>query len=88
VHVGVRPVQQPVQEGRPVGRTINATAVRLDRPVEFEDVSMASVIFESGAVATVINSLLSPRELSRIRIDITPRSTPPRSPVLRATAPT
>lgn len=32
---------------------------------------MASVIFESGAVATVINSLLSPRELSRIRIDTT-----------------
>lgn len=52
-------------------RTINATAVRLDRPVEFEDVSMASVVFESGAVATVINSLLSPRELSRIRIDTT-----------------
>jgi len=52
-------------------RTLNATAVRLDRPVEFEDVSMASVIFESNAVATVINSLLSPRELSRIRIDTT-----------------
>lgn len=52
-------------------RTISATAVRLDRPVEFEDVSMASVSFESGAVATVINSLLSPRELSRIRIDTT-----------------
>jgi predicted dehydrogenase len=50
-------------------RTIDATAVRLDRPVEFEDVSLASVVFESGAVATVINSLLSPRELSRIRID-------------------
>ncbi|TCC22861.1 Gfo/Idh/MocA family protein [Kribbella speibonae] len=50
-------------------RTINATAVRLGRPVEFEDVSMASVIFESDAVGTVINSLLSPRELSRIRID-------------------
>ncbi|WP_410791771.1 Gfo/Idh/MocA family protein [Kribbella sp. C-35] len=50
-------------------RTINATAVRLDRPVEFEDVSMASVIFESDAVGTVINSLVSPRELSRIRID-------------------
>ncbi|MFD7154141.1 Gfo/Idh/MocA family protein [Kribbella sp. NPDC059898] len=50
-------------------KSIDATAVRLDRPVEFEDVSMASVVFESGAVATVINSLLSPRELSRIRID-------------------
>lgn len=29
--------------------------------VELEDVSMASVIFESDAVATVINTLLSPR---------------------------
>jgi predicted dehydrogenase len=52
-------------------KSLNATAVRLDRPVEFEDVSMASVIFESDAVGTVINSLLSPRELSRIRIDTT-----------------
>src|SRR5690606_1825483 len=52
-------------------RTITATAVRLDRPVEFEDVSLATVTFENGAVATVINSLLSPRELSRIRIDTT-----------------
>ncbi|MET9271955.1 Gfo/Idh/MocA family oxidoreductase [Kribbella sp. NPDC003557] len=52
-------------------RTITASAVRLERPVEFEDVSMASVTFESGAVATVVNSLLSPRELSRIRIDTT-----------------
>lgn len=50
-------------------KTLTATAVRLDRPVEFEDVSMASVIFENGAVGTVINSLLSPNELSRIRID-------------------
>lgn len=50
-------------------KTLTATAVRLDRPVQFEDVSLATVIFESGAVATVINSLLSPNELSRIRID-------------------
>ncbi|GAB3761619.1 Gfo/Idh/MocA family protein [Microlunatus parietis] len=52
-------------------RTITATAVRLDRPVQFEDVSLATVIFENGAVGTVINSLLSPQELSRIRIDTT-----------------
>lgn len=52
-------------------RTINATAVRLDRPVEFEDVSAATVIFENRVVATMINSLLSPQELSRIRIDST-----------------
>ena len=50
-------------------KTLTATAVRLDRPVQFEDVSLATVIFESGAVGTVINSLLSPDELSRIRID-------------------
>lgn len=50
-------------------QTLTATAVRLDRPVEFEDVSLATVIFENGAVGTVINSLLSPKELSRIRID-------------------
>jgi len=52
-------------------RTLTATAVRIDRPVEFEDVSMASVIFENRAVATVINSLVSPHELSRVRIDTT-----------------
>ena len=50
---------------------LTATAVRQARPVEFEDVSLATVGFESGAVASVINSLLSPRELSRIRIDTT-----------------
>ena len=33
--------------------------------------SLATVGFESGAVASVVNSLLSPRELSRIRIDTT-----------------
>ena len=50
---------------------LTATAVRQARPVEFEDVSLATVGFESGAVASVVNSLLSPRELSRIRIDTT-----------------
>jgi predicted dehydrogenase len=50
---------------------LTATAVRQARPVEFEDVSLATIRFEGGAVATMINSLLSPRELSRIRIDST-----------------
>jgi predicted dehydrogenase len=50
---------------------LSATAVRQERPVEFEDVSLATVGFEDGAVASVVNSLLSPRELSRIRIDTT-----------------
>ena len=52
-------------------RQLTATAVRQARPVEFEDVSLATIGFEDGAVATMINSLLSPRELSRIRIDTT-----------------
>ena len=52
-------------------RQLTATAVRQERPVEFEDVSLITVGFEDGAVASVINSLLSPRELSRIRIDTT-----------------
>lgn len=50
---------------------LTSAAVRLARPVEFEDVSMAMVTFDNGAVASMINSLLSPRELSRIRIDTT-----------------
>ena len=33
--------------------------------------SLAMVGFDNGAVASVVNSLLSPRELSRIRIDTT-----------------
>ena len=52
-------------------RTLSALTARLDRPVEFEDVSAATISFENGAVGTIINSLLSPRELSRIRIDTT-----------------
>lgn len=52
-------------------RTVDASAFRLDRPVEFEDVAVATVVFENGAVGCVINSLLSPDEVSRIRIDTT-----------------
>src|SRR5919107_1849782 len=50
-------------------QTIDARAARLARPIEFEDVSMAMVTFASGAVGTVVTSLLSPREVSRIRVD-------------------
>jgi predicted dehydrogenase len=50
-------------------RTVDATTFRLDRPVEFEDVSLAMIVFENGAVGTVINSLVSPVELSRVRFD-------------------
>ena len=49
--------------------TVDARAARIARPVDFEDVSLAIVRFGSGAVGTVVTSLLSPRELSRIRVD-------------------
>jgi predicted dehydrogenase len=49
--------------------TVDARASRIARPVDFEDVSLAIVTFGSGAVGTVVTSLLSPRELSRIRVD-------------------
>jgi len=49
--------------------TVDARAARIARPVDFEDVSLAIVTFDSGAVGTVVTSLLSPRELSRIRMD-------------------
>jgi predicted dehydrogenase len=48
---------------------LDARAARIARPVDFEDVSLAMVTFGSGAVGTVVTSLLSPRELSRIRLD-------------------
>lgn len=51
--------------------TLDARAARIARPVEFEDVSLAIVTFANGAVGTVVTSLLSPREVSRIRLDTT-----------------
>jgi predicted dehydrogenase len=51
--------------------TVDGRAARIARPVEFEDVSLAIVAFSSGGVGTVVTSLLSPRELSRIRVDTT-----------------
>ncbi|RZT60725.1 putative dehydrogenase [Microcella alkaliphila] len=48
---------------------VRAVARRQSRPTETEDVSAALVTFASGAVATVVNSLISPRETSRVRID-------------------
>lgn len=51
--------------------TIDGRAARIARPVEFEDVSLAILTFANGAVGAVVTSLLSPRELSRIRVDTT-----------------
>ncbi|MFH8467281.1 Gfo/Idh/MocA family protein [Streptomyces sp. NPDC017991] len=48
---------------------VRAMAGRLVHDVQTEDVSTALVRFGSGALATVVNSVLSPDEISRIRID-------------------
>lgn len=48
---------------------VRADAATLDRDIEVEDVSMAVVRFESGAMASVVNSVLSPREESYLRLD-------------------
>jgi predicted dehydrogenase len=51
-------------------REVVAVAARQARPTETEDLSCAIVTFESGAVATVVNSLLSARETSYLRFDL------------------
>lgn len=48
---------------------IRAMMGTLDRNIEVEDVSMASVRFANGAMASVTNSVLSPREVSYLRFD-------------------
>lgn len=48
---------------------VSAIARRQARDIETEDVSLAHVDFANGAVASIVNSLLSPQEESRIRID-------------------
>lgn len=50
-------------------REVVGMAARLERPVETDDVSTALVRFESGALATVVNSALSPDQVSRVRLD-------------------
>lgn len=48
---------------------VSGLAARQARPTDTEDVSVAIARFENGALATVINSLVSPREESRLRFD-------------------
>ncbi|RZU62789.1 Gfo/Idh/MocA family protein [Zhihengliuella halotolerans] len=50
---------------------VTAIADTLDRDLETEDVSLAMVRFASGAVASIVNSVLSPRETSYLRFDFT-----------------
>lgn len=48
---------------------VRAMTGRLVHDVRTDDISTALVRFESGALATVVNSVHSPDEVSRIRID-------------------
>ena len=48
---------------------VTAFAGKLARKTDTEDASAAVVRFESGAIATVINSVISPRETSYLRLD-------------------
>lgn len=48
---------------------LTAFAARQQLPTDTEDVSMALVEFDNGALATVVNSIVSPRETSRLRFD-------------------
>ncbi|WP_442941990.1 Gfo/Idh/MocA family protein [Nonomuraea sp. NBC_00507] len=50
-------------------REVTAMAGRQARDVDTEDVSMALVTFESGAMATIVNSVVSPRQASQLRFD-------------------
>ncbi|WP_297082057.1 Gfo/Idh/MocA family protein [uncultured Demequina sp.] len=49
--------------------SVRADLWRLDRETGTEDASTATVTFDSGAVASVVTSAVSPREVSAIRID-------------------
>lgn len=48
---------------------VRAATATLARSVETEDVSMAIVRFRSGAMVSMVNSVLSPRETSYLRFD-------------------
>ncbi|HWM06401.1 MAG TPA: Gfo/Idh/MocA family oxidoreductase [Actinophytocola sp.] len=50
-------------------REVVAVAARQAKPTATEDLSCAIVTFANGAVATVVNSLVSPREASYLRFD-------------------
>ena len=49
--------------------TVNGQLWRLARDLETEDASTGTIVFESGALASVLSSVVSPRETSAIRID-------------------
>jgi predicted dehydrogenase len=50
-------------------RSVRAAAGTLDRAIEVEDVSMAIVTFANGAMGSIVNSALSPRQETYVRLD-------------------
>jgi predicted dehydrogenase len=50
-------------------KTVRSVVGTLDRAIEVEDVSMALVTFANGAVASIVNSALSPRQETYLRLD-------------------
>jgi predicted dehydrogenase len=51
-------------------REVRAMIGTLDRDIEVEDVSMATVLLENGAMGSVVNSVLSPRQRTHLRFDL------------------
>lgn len=50
---------------------VRALMGTIDRDIEVEDVSMAAVSLSNGAMLSVVNSIISPREESYLRFDFT-----------------
>ena len=48
---------------------VQSAIANLDRAIEVEDVSMAIVRFANGACASIVNSALSPRQETYVRLD-------------------
>ena len=48
---------------------VRADVGTLDRQIEVEDVSMAMVRFANGAMGSIVNSIISPREETYLRMD-------------------
>ncbi|HKC18966.1 MAG TPA: Gfo/Idh/MocA family oxidoreductase [Candidatus Dormibacteraeota bacterium] len=50
--------------------SIEGTVATLDHDIDVEDVSLAIVRFGNGALASVVNSVCSPHETTRLRFDL------------------
>ncbi|MDX2160987.1 MAG: Gfo/Idh/MocA family oxidoreductase [bacterium] len=50
-------------------REVSAHAVTLDHAIQVDDVSMALVQFENGALGSIVNSVVSPHQETRLRLD-------------------